>query len=130
MTNTRKVPACGKAVNDGLHTAPRRPGPPVRLRPGAGLGSNFTPGIVRIPTNRRSFLVYQNGPADITMAGNRIVKICTFRYWLVSDGYVSSGTTRRNRGRAIRVDLRGRHHHDEDHDPVAGLRHPRQRRPD
>jgi len=46
VTNARKVPACGKAVNDGLHTAPRVPGPPVRPRPGAGVAAEFYPGIV------------------------------------------------------------------------------------
>jgi hypothetical protein len=69
VTNARKVPACGEVVNDGLHTARRVPGQPIRPRPGTGLRPNFTPGMVRIPTNRRSFLVYQNGPADITIAG-------------------------------------------------------------
>jgi len=34
MTNARKVPACGEAVNDGLQTAPRVPGQLVRARPG------------------------------------------------------------------------------------------------
>jgi len=61
VTNARKVPACGEAVNDGLHTPPRVPGQPGE--------AEFYPGMVRIPTNRRSFLVYQNGPADITIAG-------------------------------------------------------------
>jgi len=30
MTNARKVPACGEAVNDALHTAARVLGPPGR----------------------------------------------------------------------------------------------------
>jgi hypothetical protein len=36
MTNACRVPACEEAVNDGLHTAPRLPGSPVRPLPGAG----------------------------------------------------------------------------------------------
>jgi hypothetical protein len=35
------VPACGEAVNDGLHTALRVPGQPVRPRMGAGERPNF-----------------------------------------------------------------------------------------
>ena len=42
VTDARKVPACGEAVNDGLHTAPRVPGQPARPRPGTGLRLNFT----------------------------------------------------------------------------------------
>jgi len=37
VTNARKVPACGEAVNDSLHTALRVPAQPVRPRTGAGL---------------------------------------------------------------------------------------------
>jgi len=76
VTNARNVPASGEAVNDGLRTALRFPGAlrvPRAAGPGrgreAGLRAEFYPGIVKIPTNRRSFLVYQNGPADITIAG-------------------------------------------------------------
>src|SRR6476469_8942952 len=94
-------------------------------RQGARLRSDLTRGMEINPTNRRSFRVYYDSGHC-----SRIAKTHTYKYWLVSDGYVSSGTTRRNRRRAIRVDLRGRHHHDEDHDPVAGVRHPRQRGPD
>src|SRR6478736_7248578 len=38
-------------------------------RQGARLRSDLTRGMEINPTNRRSFLVYQNGPADITIAG-------------------------------------------------------------
>ena len=69
VTNARKVPACGEAVNDGLHTALRVPGPTGSGRAGSRVEAEFYPGMVRNPTNRRSFLVYQNGPADITIAG-------------------------------------------------------------
>ena len=48
----------------------RRHAGPGRLSPVGAAGEGiFLPEIVRIPTNRRSFLVYQNGPADITIAG-------------------------------------------------------------
>jgi len=43
VTNARKVPACGEAVNDGLHTARGAPpGQPVGPRPGGRLTPNFT----------------------------------------------------------------------------------------
>jgi hypothetical protein len=68
-TNARKVPAGGEAVNDGLHTARRVLGVAGPTTAGRLADAEFYPGRVRIPTNRRSFLVYQNGPADITIAG-------------------------------------------------------------
>ena len=34
VTNARNVPASGEAVNDGLRTALRVPGPPVRAAAG------------------------------------------------------------------------------------------------
>ena len=69
VTNARKVPACGEAVNDGLHTVPTRPWAADPAAAGRRIEAEFYPGMVRIPTNRRSFLVYQNGPAGITIAG-------------------------------------------------------------
>jgi hypothetical protein len=70
VTNTRKVPAGGEAVNDGLHTAWRVLGAgAASTRPGRRIEVEFYPGLVRNPTNRRSVLVYQNGPANITIAG-------------------------------------------------------------
>jgi len=38
VTNACKVPACGEAVNDGLHTPPRVPGQPGE--------AEFYPGMV------------------------------------------------------------------------------------
>jgi len=42
VTNARKVPACGEAVNDGLHTARRVPGAAGPApRPATGLRPNL-----------------------------------------------------------------------------------------
>jgi hypothetical protein len=76
VTNARNVPASGEAVNDGLRTALRFPGAlrvprtagPGRGR-GAGLRAEFYPGNRENPDKSSFFLVYQNGPADITIAG-------------------------------------------------------------
>ena len=132
VTNVRKVPACGEAVNDGLHTARARSWGGWSGPPGRRVQAEFYPGNGEKPDKSSFFPRISKWPRGHYDSGHcsRIAKTHTFKYWLVSDGYVSSGTTRRNRRRAVRVDLRGRHHHDEDHDPVAGLRHPRQRGPD
>lgn len=48
----------------------RPPRQAVGFGPRAGyMDGEFYPGIVRIPTKRRLFLVYQKGPAGITIAG-------------------------------------------------------------
>jgi hypothetical protein len=68
VTNFHKVPASGEAVNDGRQTALSRGGPGQAVLD-AGVGVEFNPGLVRIPTKRRFFFVYQKGSADITIAG-------------------------------------------------------------
>jgi hypothetical protein len=76
VTNARNVPASGEAVNDGLRTALRFPGAlrvPRTAGPGRGRGGRvegrILPGNRENPDKSSFFLVYQNGPADITIAG-------------------------------------------------------------
>src|SRR3954465_13107154 len=66
VADPRKVPPSGKVVNDIGQTALSRPACPRGAR---WIGAEFAPGLVRIPTKPRFFLVYQKSPAAITMAG-------------------------------------------------------------
>src|SRR5690349_17228217 len=76
--NARKVPAPGEAVNDGLHTAWRVRG--GTAGPARRVDAEFYPGMEINRTNRRSFLVYQNGPANITMVGTPAESRKTFTF--------------------------------------------------
>ena len=68
VTNPRKVPAGGGAVNDIGQTAPVAHWPD-RISRAERVRGEFCRGMVRIPTKRRLFPVYQRRPADITIAG-------------------------------------------------------------
>ena len=46
------------------------------------------------------------------------------------DGYLTSRRACRHGRHLVRLGFRRRHDHDADHDPVAGIRHPHQSRPD